>query len=272
MTYLKNRKNKRRDILSILKKIGYKKIVIYSIAILFLIIFVYYLTSFFFVSSFDICLEKLKKSYNNEVICREECYLNRKEYYSCLSKKIEKNLVKIEKIIKDEDESITFRSDLIDFLSSLYGRENVPIFLNEYLLTEGGSEEIKGKIIYSYDFSNGLDSYFQILEGDYPLKIKKAVVYKISNYSNSDEYCLDHILKIQELIFNNSFDEKLRPDLVLLLASYRDLFRDEIDSILEEVINFKFDNDNISRAFAADILDRESIEVDELEWQEYFSN
>ena len=272
MTYLKYKRNKKRDILAIVKKIGYKKIIIYSIAILFFLIFLYYLLSFFFVSSFDICLEKLKKSYNNEVICREECYLNRKEYYSCLSKKIDKNLVKIEKIIKDEEESITFRSDLIDFLSSLYGKENVPIFLNEYLLNEEGSEDIKGKIIYSYDFSNGLDSYFQILEGDYPLKIKKAAIYKISNYSNSEEYSLEQILKIKELIFDNNFDKKIRPDLVLVLANYRDLYKKEVDSVLEEIINSKFDNDNISRAFAADILGRESLDVDELEWQEYLSN
>jgi len=272
MTYLKHQKNRKKDLLTIMKKIGYKKIVIYSMAVLFFLTFLYYLLSFLFISSFDICLEKLKKSYNDEVICREECYLNREEYYNCLSKKLDKNLDKIEKIIKDEDENIDFRLDLISFLSSVYGKNNVPVFLNEYLTENGVNSEIQTKIIYSYDFSNGLDSYFQILEGNFSLEMKKAAIYKISNYENKEEYNNDQLFVIKDLIFKENIEKDLRQDLVLLLANYQEQYREDVLSIWEDVYTSSFDGDDISRAFAADFLGKEDVVVEESEWLKYFSN
>lgn len=267
-------RNKRKFLL-FFKRNRNKKIIILLSFLLVIIIILYYLFSFVFVSSFSICLEKLRRTYDNEIICRDACFNERNQYGERLSNRIEKrdsNKEKIEEIILSEDEDIEFRKNLMNILVNVYGKENVPSFLNDYFLEEDGNEDIKKEVINLYDFSQGLEDYFHILVGDFSLKIKRAAVVKISNCENKEDYSLEQVEKIRELIFNENISDKLRQDLVLLLANYKDKFNFDVVSIWEEVYNSNFTNDNISRAFVADFLDKDEVVVDEEEWLNFYSN
>ncbi|MDA3802692.1 MAG: hypothetical protein PF488_02210 [Patescibacteria group bacterium] len=275
MQHKKKRLINKRKLLAFLKRKKNKRIMLISFLSIIFLIFLYYLLSFFFLSKFSVCLEKLKRTYSAEVICRDSCFLEREEYRSCISNRLDNkeiNKEKIKQVIVNEEENTQLRKDLISILASVYSQENVPSFLNDYFLDENGIEEIKKEIVYSYDFSNGLNDYFYILENDFSLDVKRAAIVKISSWEKINDYSLKQVKRIEGLIFNETVNFKLRQDLVLLLANYQETFNEEVVTVWQKVYESTFINDNISRAFAADFLGKEEIELSEKEWQNYYTN
>jgi hypothetical protein len=275
---MKTRKRKlinKRKFLTFFKRKKNKRIIIISFSSLILLIFLYYIISFFFVSSFSLCLEKLRRTYNDQVICRDICFKQREEFKKCLKNALAKNdryKDELKEIILNENEELQFRKDLILLFSETYSNNYVPVFLNEYFKNDRGNEEIKKEIVNLYDFSGGINDYLYMLENNFPLRVKRAAIVKISSIEDKSDYSLEQVRRIENLIFSENISDKLRQDLVLLLGSYRELFKRDVDDVLEKVYKATFTNDNISRAFAADFLGKDEVEVDESEWQNYFTN
>lgn len=249
------------------------------ITILFL--FLYYSLAYFFVSKEEICLENLKRSFLTEKICHETCALKRLENKKCLSVNLSKK-PKIEKTMQsyiyNEELQTDFRIFLIDIFRSVYGSENPPLSLVNYLSVQSANKSVQSAILRFFDFSrlngdknNPLDYYFSILEKESSSELRLEAAVKIATYKNAEQYFSVYQLSLIEMIImDQKTDKYLRQSLVLLLSDYLKAMPEETRALLEKIYQSNFSGDNISRAFAADLLMLPLPEITQEEWDAYY--
>ena len=262
------------------KIIWWKFFLCFSVALV-LFLLLYYFIAFFFVSKEEICLENLKRSFEKEKICHETCALKRLENKKCLSFNLNKK-TKIEKTMQsyiyNEELQIDFRIFLIDIFRSVYGSDNPPLSLVNYLSLQSANKSVQAAILRFFDFSrlsgdmnNPLDYYFSILEKESSSELRLEAAVKIATYKNAEQYFSVYQLSLIELIImDKKTDKYLRQSLVLLLSDYLKAMPEETRALLEKIYQENFPGDNISRAFAADLLGVSLPEINQEEWDAYY--
>ena len=271
-----------------IKKSNRRVFLVFGLLVIPFLLFIYYLISFYLVKPEEICLAELKKSWEENEACHEACALERASGKRCLINSLKNSNLngtsrlerKIVSYFQNEGINTGFRLQLVDILKEAYGSFNIPICLSDYLSREEASIEIKTAIFQEFDWSklasssgmNVLDYYFSVLESDTDLNLRLAAAVKIGSYKNKKNYfTLDQIREIKTLILDDKLDPYLRQSLVLLLGDYLDFFKEETKLILSEIYATEFSEDNISRAFAADLLGEPMPEISQEEWQKYYN-
>lgn len=264
------------------RKIIWRKFFLTLSLALFLFFLIYYSSSFFLISQEEICLENLKQSFMQESLCHEDCAAQRVKDKKCLSlnlkrkPKIEK---KMQSYIYNENMQLDFRIFLIGVFRNVYGADNPPESLFHYLSLQSGNKSLQAAIIRFFNFSNlsankdnPLDYYFAILENENSAnEIRLEAAVKIATYKDGEKYFSIHQLTlIESIIFNRTSDKYLRQSLVLLLADYLSVIPEETKILLEKIYQSNFSGDNISRAFAADLLGVPLPEISQAEWDAYY--
>lgn len=247
----------------------------------FLILIIYYSLAFLLISKSDVCLAELKRSFEEDLICREACALNRLENKKCLisvlknNKKLEK---KLSQIFLDESLNLEFRKELINIFASIYSYERAPDFLSNYFSEEGGDKNLKLSILRSFKEveeirgqTSLIDYYFSVFKDNLDPSIQQEALVKISAYPEKFvAFTSEQINFIREQIFLENQDSRLRQSLVLLLSDYHKFFPEEVEFLWRDILVANFYQDNISRAFAADFLDENPPEVSQAEWNNYY--
>jgi len=236
----------------------------------------------------ELNLEKLRRSFAEDIICHEACAADREAARAALVAEIKpdpegKGARLLKKYFLDEDNEINFRLSLVSIISETAGAANPPDYIS-VLMTGSGSALIRSEILAYFDATvlgavdNPFDYYYGILRGEDDLLVKLAAVKAIGALSE-EKYFFgeDQLSFIKQLIFNSGTEKRLRQPLILLLSDYYSLFPEEVNSILVAFYSADASGDSISRAFAADILNRlggEDLaipEVDSAEWEAYYN-
>lgn len=289
------------------KSCSFKKKLLLGGGILTILILIYLLIALLAVSPVEIRLAELKNSWENEKICHESCALRRAEAEEAVVGvlMVDFNAVKESRLAKrlkiyflDEKLSAEFRSELVKILRRAYGPAKPPLYLKDYLTRDDGNPAVQATIINSYGAAvlnqaalndkggdkagvSPLNYYFTLLTGDRDLVLKLEAIRALSNYPDKINYfSTDQLAAIEKLALDPATDSRLRPSLILLLTDYYPLFPKETAAILKMIYGEKNAGDEISRAFAADILNRFGAKgdkwpipaVSDAAWDEYYNN
>lgn len=268
---------KSKPSLRFLKSLKLKNILLVLISPIF-ILFIYYSISFLTISRADICLEKLKRSFNNEELCRDNCALSRLENKKCVlnefrkASKIER---KIFHYLAQKELVFNFRRELVDIIRLAYQNQEAPSVLLTYLESDLIDEKIKAEIFKAFDWEikgrSPISHYLDIINSDASLELRLAAVLKISiYYDQKSALSVDDLEILQKVIFKTNTPTYLRQSLVLLLGDYYKLYPEATRELLSEIVEANFYQDNISLAFAADLIGLELPEVSQAEWDRYY--
>ena len=243
------------------------------------------------VSEAEVNLAALKEGVNKEKICHEDCLTLRKKQEAVVLagiKKPEENLLKrLEAYWLDPQESPEFKKELINLWRLNDDLENLPKYFYDYLDKEDGDVGLQGAIISSFLSANPdahwIDYYFSLLSSDRNPSLKKEALVALSNRNDkADSFTLKQLSFLKDLIINVKTPPGIKPDLVSLSSDYYPLYPADTFSALSEIYQDK-KIDNITRAFAADILNRNNEktksfkiltvpEISSEEWQVYYNN
>ncbi len=250
---------------------------------------VYFAVSMSLVSRAELNLEKLRRSFGDETVCHEACAAAREEAKSALIKELRddqdsKALRRLKGYFLDESVGIGFRISLADAAQEIFGPDNPPDYMKAYL-ADGKESLLKAAVISAFSASglgasdNPLDYYYEILSGDDDLIVKEAAIRALSSSPGKEEsFNQEQLERIKKIIFDSGSDQRLRRPLILLLGDYYPFFPSETKDMLLVFYKTESSGDAISRAFAADILNRlgeEELAVPEIsaeEWEEYYNN
>lgn len=238
------------------------------------------------VSKAEVNLAALREEINKEKICHEDCLLTRKKQEAVIIaaiKKSEKNLLnRLETYFIDSNESFEFKKEIMNLWRLNNDLDNLPPYIYDYLDNEEGDVKLQALIISSFlsasEDRKWLDYYFSFLASERDVSLKKEVLIALSNRKNkSAEFNLKQLVFLKDLLFSLETPSEIRADLVLLIGEYYPLFPDDTGLILRTVLKNK-DLDNITRAFAVDILNKyiegEKLTeplISETEWENYYS-
>lgn len=268
---------------------------IFCAGVLFILFIFYLLLLFLSVSRPEIALAKLKKSYQEERICHEECHFWRQAQEKIIVSELRDGSKKLNKIIlndwRDPALNFDFKKELLIIIASVYGVENPPGYLQDYLVDTNSEKRLVREIITRFNFSSAssqnlaiilhnkiktatssqekiqvleilaeinndqeIDNYFFLLSSNDSVDLKREVIKNISLiHEKSSVFTLAQLESIKNLILTPAIDLRLRQDLVLLVGDYYLVFPKESEAVWQEVYTDK-SLDNISRAFSADNL------------------
>ncbi len=236
-------------------------------------------------------LNMLSDSYRSEAICHEACMVRRREFSNELIVALRADPdLKIARLFRsgflEEKNNTDLRINLLSIIRQANSSDEAPEFLKDYL-TKGGNDRLKAEILTSYRPAalsaevevDPLDYYYKILAGNDSLDFKLAAIKSLSSFPDKDDYLSGGQLElVRGLILNSGTDKRLRQPLILLLSDYYLVFPEETENILMAYYLTAASGDTISRAFAADSLNRLSgkalvaPEISAQEWDEYYSN
>jgi len=268
---------------------------IFSSLFLLSFLIIYLLASLLSVSKAEIALAELEKSFKEEVICHEECYLWRQGKEEIIELSLKEGNVKLENRIlvywRDSEENFEFKKELIQIMLAVYGKNNPPDYLNDYLVGPEVNQRLVREILANFnlgiinsqsliislnnkiakaatstekieaiktlgevDDGSEIDNYFSLLNSNEDIKVKKQAIKNISNVLEKSKYfTLEQLALVKPLILAPETDSGLRQDMVLLLGDYQLIYPDESEAIWRDV--YKNESlDNISRLFSADNL------------------
>lgn len=242
------------------------------------IIALYYSISFIVISEEEMCLEALKQSFEKNVICREQCQLNRIQNKTCLIENLKDNSVAEKKLLaylQNEEEDIEFRKKLLEIM--LVANRDYKNYLLTYFKSKDISFEIKMEIFKLLDWSNvvqhPMQYYLSILDSSADDEMRLLSVIKIGEHQNkSRDFSLSDLDIFKKIILQQKTNNNLRQHLVMLLGDYLSFFREESRELLQEISEAEYIQDNIARAFAADFLKLPLPEISQLEWDSYYNN
>jgi len=253
-----------------------------------LVVGLFFILALVMVTPAELNLEKLRRSFSENIICHEACATEREAVRAALVGEIKsdpkgKGARLLKKYFLDEDNEINFRLSLVSVISETAGAANPPDYISA-LMAGGGNVLIRSEILAYFDATvlgavdNPFDYYYGILIDDDDLLVKLAAIKAISALSEEKYFFNeDQLSIIKKLIFNSGTEKRLRQPLILLLSDYYSLFPEEVNNILAAFYSADASGDSISRAFAADILNRlggENLaipEVDPAEWEAYYN-
>lgn len=249
----------------------------------------YLVLSMLIVDQTELSLEKLRRSYRREPICHEACAADRETAVFIIIKNLKeqpdsKNARRLAAYLLDEDNEIDFRISLIQIVREVFGVDTPPGYIKDYLAREG-NPLLRAAIISSFsawslsEIDNPLDYYYEILASDEAVAVKLAAVRELGSTADKENLFVgEHLGHIKKMVFDSKNDQRLRQSLILLLGDYYSVFPDETRDILLAFYKTDISGDAISRAFAADILNRLSgerlvvPEISAAEWEEYYNN
>jgi hypothetical protein len=259
-----------------------------ALGAIFLSIFIYLVLAMLTVSSAELDLEKLRRSFAEDIICHEVCAADREAARVALVKGIKsdpggKGARLLKKYFLDEGNEINFRLSLVSIISETDGVANPPDYVGDFM-NSSGNPLIRAEILGNFEATslaavdNPLDYYYGILSGEDDLLVKLAAVKAISALSEEKYFFGEGQLSIiKKLILNSGTAKRLRQPLILLLGDYYFLFPEETSNILAAFYSTDVSGDSISRAFAVDILNRlggENLAIPEVtpaEWEDYYN-
>jgi hypothetical protein len=239
--------------------------------LLILLVLIYPVAQLLAVSPAEIKLAELKRSWTQETICHETCALAREQEEKVIVNGLQTNsYTKTSNLIKkyffDESLSPEFRAELVRILGLAFGAANPPDYLRSYASAAEGQVVIQAAIINVFSptalagqtasaDSASLDYYFAILASNRDLALRLAALRAISNQTDkAKSFSRGQLVIIKKLILAVKTADRLREELVLLLGDYYPLFPDETQAVLQLAYQTEIDNDVISKAFAADLL------------------
>jgi hypothetical protein len=122
--------------------------------------------------------------------------------------------------------------------------------------------------------------YFARLSEDDDLSVKQEAVRAISNIQDKSGYWrVDQLALIKKLLLDSRVSNLLRADLVYLTGDYYPFFPTETLSVLTALYKQMPSNDQVSRALAADAVNRLSSRqklalpvVSDADWQAYYNH
>ncbi len=265
-----------------------KRRLLAALAALSLVLF-YFVLSMLLVSPAEINLEKLRRSWREDLICHETCAAEREAAVSEITKELKdypdsKGARSLEEYFLDEKNETGFRISLIEIIREAGGADNPPDYIKDFM-AQGDNPLIRAAILTAFGASalgagnNSLDYYYEILIGNDDLAVKLAAIGALSSLADKPDLFDNGQLEfIKKIIFNSGADKRLRRPLILLLNDYYPILPVETKNILTAYYLTESSGDSISRAFAADSLNRlggeEFIvpEVSVQEWDEYYNN
>jgi len=260
------------------------------IAGLFIIVLIMILS----VSQAETSLAELKRSWDEDKICHEDCSSKRKAIIDLIVKDLRSipdsgTADMIKEYFFDQNVSHDFKKELVRIVSVAQEGNDPPDFFRTYLSDSQGDAAIRAKILVSFKpdswFGTGngdsspSDYYFSILSASGDLPLRRAVVSALSNLPDKDQYfSLLHLDIIKGLIFDSGTDSNLRRDLIMLLGDYYPFFPKETAAVLRAFYKTDPSGDDIARAFAADLLNRlahtdlKIPEVSQEQWADYYDS
>lgn len=282
--------NKLKKVWQKIKRVYFKKkrlfIIITSAFILVFSFVIYYGIALALVSDAEISLAALRESINKEKICHEDCILKRQEIekivVAAIKKPEEKLLKRLDTYFNNPLESFEFKKEIINLWRLSDNLEGVPQYFYDYLDQEDGNIKLQKLIMNSFLFpsrdKHWLDYYFSLLASTRDYSLKKAAIIALSNREDkAASFNLKQLVFLRGLLFNPSSPTEIKADIVLLIGEYYPYFADDANSILTDAYNSK-ELDNITRAYAADILNRNIKNkklaipaISDEEWERYYS-
>jgi len=263
------------------------------------IIGLYFLLAFRSLSPAELALAEIKGSYQQEIICHEDCTLARQKAEEAivneLSLGFENNNLKnyrgssLERHLKNSffsaEENLEFKQEIIAIWKLAAGVNNPPEYMKNYLGDEAGDVNVQAAIIKSFNLlalnpennigenflisgvdasgngNNALTYYFNLLESRRNIILKQAIVDALGSYpEKTRDFSERQLTAIKRIILDPRSDKHLRQSLVLLLSDYYPLFSVACADILREIYQSNNINDTVSQLFAVDILNRLALE------------
>lgn len=257
-----------------------------SLFLLLLIAGAYYGAALARVSEAEIGLAALREEIAQEKICHEDCLAVRKKQEETIIaalKKPEENLLKrMEAYFSNPAESREFKEEIINLWRLDDDSNAVPQYLYEYLDNEAGDLKLQALIISSLlskdNDKRWVDYYFDLLASERDVSLKKEALAALSNRADkAGEFNLKQLALLKNLLLGSKTPPQIKADLALLIGEYYPFFPKDADSILQAAYNGK-EIDNITRAYAADILNRYAKEekfplpkISGAEWETYYN-
>ena len=238
------------------------------------------------ISAAEVNLAALRENINDEKICHEACLLIRKneeEIIISALKKSERNLIKrMENYFLSQKESREFKEEIINLWRLNNDFKVIPQYVYDYLDNESGDLKLQALIISTLlspdQDKRWLDYYFSLLASKRDPSLKKEAIAALSNRADkASEFNLRQLVFLKNLLFNLETSLEIKADLVSLIGEYYPLLSDDTDSVLREIYKDQ-KIDNITRAFAVDILNRYTDGkkliapvVSGEEWEQYYN-
>lgn len=261
-------------------------IVMSSFSVLIIGGLLYYGVALARISEAEINLAALRENINNEKICHEECLLVRKKQEEIIIialKNVEENLLKrMKTYFLSSEESLEFKEEIINLWRLNNDFTAVPPYIYEYLDDENGDPKLQvliiGSLLSPDNDPRWLDYYFSLLTSKRDVSLKKEALNALSNREDKEgEFNLRQLVFLKNLLLNSETPLEIKSDLVLLIGEYYPLFPEDTELILEDVYANK-EIDNITRAFATDILNRylkgkklTAPAISGEEWEKYYN-
>lgn len=225
---------------------------------------------------------------------------------------------RIARFLKDPGLDSAFKKELVKISALAYGSNNPPDYLRAYLNDPSGDPVVQTLIITLFSDPSLISAsltanwesraanpqltaserlaalkglaetkedslitfYFSRLTEDDDLSVKQEAVRAISNISDKSGYFrVDQLALIKKLLLDSRVSNLLRADLVYLTGDYYPFFPTETLSLLTAFYKQTPSNDQVSRALAADAVNRLSTRqklalpaVSDADWQAYYNH
>ena len=289
------------------QRLSFAKKVIFIFSLVLIIFLTLILSYFSFkmwaISPAELELAKLADSWDKEDICHETCQMRRQQISSVIVGDLKKNkesvvTQRLEEYFLSDSVSFGFKENITDILAAGYGPNQPPTYIQSYFNQLDAQPALQASILglfspaalgvtvsdvnQAFDTLSGhnpLNDYFLILHSERNLAVKIKAVAALSNATDKEHnFSAEQLLIIRHLILDSLTARRLRQSLVLLLSDYYTFFPAETAEILYIVYDSGVGDDEISRAFSADILNRvagENLimpEVSSAAWTEYYNN
>lgn len=233
-------------------------------------------------------LEGLRRSFRDEPVCRQACIAERQKAGNALAGILEehpdsKGAKLIEEYFLDEENGDDFRISLIGVIKQAVGSYDPPSYVAD-AFRDSDNPAIRAAILAAFDPTalGGKDDpigyYYGLVADDRDMEVRLAAIRAIG--ATDEKSSLFHETQLDDmsrLILDSETDKHLRQSLVLLSGDYYPLFPEKTKDMLIAFYRNDISGDSISRAFAADILNRlggEDFSIPEIsasEWDEYYN-
>ncbi len=253
-----------------------------------LILFVglaYFLFSLIFISPGQLSWLRLRQSWQSEAICHEACWARRRAWQADIVSRLSSGdrqlSISIKEYLESGPVSVESRQELVKLLALAFGPNNPPDYLVDMI---DEAEPDLQAAYYSSFHPQGLLAapYYVSLAADssQAMPVRLAALASLSGLPEGNRRIDSNQLAILGgLALSAETEAKLRQRLVLVLTDYYSDFPELVPEILKKIYASDSLADDISRAFAADWLNRLSASssyplppVSEAQWQDYYNN
>jgi hypothetical protein len=257
---------------------GKKMTLIFGLAVVGLAL-LYLAFSLLAVSRGELKLAELKKSWQEEEVCHEDCSRRRRaaadEAASALAVGEKRTAARLEEYFRDDSLPIGFREELVALSRRAYAADSPPQYISDYWSEAEGEPRLRAAILGAYNPASR-DYYFSLLSGSEELPVKREALRLLSADAGKDSgLSPEQLMLIKNLALDPLTPVSLRAPLVLLAGDYYKTFSAETIAVWKKIYA---EGDEVSRAFAANRLNELAGEeiavppVSQEAWDEYYNN